>query len=738
LTKVVAFVVAGVLGGNGSAAAQDVSNGSSGWVGPWHAAIELAARLSSDTAGMADVLAAAESELALGRPESALQILSRHLLPDSVADGAPLAIHAAAQYDLGAYVEAGRVFDRAAAHATGLRRGTLRARAAEAYERGGRSARAKALYRQAAADFPDADGWLALREALITRDSKGALDLLHKVPVAGSELAAGARAVFLAREGEPATAAEALAQVGHFAKAAELALEAGLSARARELVYRAVALRERAQALEGVAMATEEFPPETADEHMGVGRAILRYGRARDAVPHSANAVNVGDSSIATLMFHGEVTEASGNRWGALAIYEAAARREGDEAGEAAYRHARTYVRLGQRTRAAQALRGFLEAYPDHSRGPAATYLLGDLRQDQGRLAAADSIFAALNEAWPSDAFASDARSRLGARTLARGDTAQAMEMFREEVEQRGSRARAAHYQIGQLAMETGDTAVARDEWENLARSDSIGYYGTMARLAAGLPPPVFAPQPPTQPSAAVLRQLAVLDLLQEVGFEDEAEALIEHLGDPDHWSVTQLMDVAEGLIARGQARAAVAVGWRLASLHRLNDPRVLRIIFPWPNRELLEREAAEFDLDPFLLVALVRQESAFDANATSRAGARGMMQLMPATARGLARQLQVDWENAYLGIADANVHLGAAHLAQMLRQYDGEVVPALAAYNAGGSRMRRWGRYPEARAKDWFRFIERIPFPETRGYVQTLLRNRELYKALFGEIENP
>ncbi|MCH7775225.1 MAG: lytic transglycosylase domain-containing protein, partial [Gemmatimonadetes bacterium] len=147
---------------------------------------------------------------------------------------------------------------------------------------------------------------------------------------------------------------------------------------------------------------------------------------------------------------------------------------------------------------------------------------------------------------------------------------------------------------------------------------------------------------------------------------------------------------------------------------------------------------AREFDLDPFLLAALVRQESAFDADATSRAGARGLMQLMPATARGLARQLGVDWDNAFLGIADANVHLGAAHLAQMLRQYGGEIVPALAAYNAGGSRVRRWLRFPEARAGDWFLFIERIPFAETRGYVQTLLRNRELYSALYGEGIDP
>jgi soluble lytic murein transglycosylase len=464
---------------------------------------------------------------------------------------------------------------------------------------------------------------------------------------------------------------------------------------------------------------------------------MLRYGRASDAVNYAAGAVAADDSSISALMFYGEVAESGGNRWGALRAYEAAARREGPEVAEAQYRHARSFVRLGQRTRAVPALRQFLEDHPDHPRASAATYLLADLRQDQRRLPEADSIYRVLQETWPSSQFASTARSRLAARALAAGDLAGAMEMFRAEVDQRGSRSRAAHYQLARLAQQTGDTAMALVEWAALAHQDSIGYYGTVARQAAGLPPPVFAPRPAVEASPEVTRQLAVLDLLQGADLQAEAEALIAHLTDSHAWDVAQLMDVAEGLIDRGQARTAVNVGWRIVGLHRLNDPRVLRIIFPWPNRELLEREAREFDLDPFLLVAMVRQESAFDPDATSRAGARGMMQLMPATALWLARRLRVDWHDSFLAVADANVHLGAAHLAQMLKQY-GDVVPALAAYNAGGSRVRRWMRYPEARARDWFSFVERIPFPETRGYVQTLLRNRELYRALYGERIRP
>jgi len=721
-----------------SASAQEVAHAGSGWLGPWHASIGLAARVSADSAAMADVLAAAESELALGRPESALELLSRHLLPDSMGEGAPLAVYAASQYAVGAFLEAGNVFDLAANHASGLRRGTLRARAARSFERGGVMGTAAELYRQAALDFPDAAGWMALREAAIIRDETRAIELLQLVPDAGRELAATVWASWLQKAGDEWGASEVLADVGRFAAAGVLAHSVGEDERARELIYRAVAVREREQALRGVEAALAESPPASVGEHTAVASAILRYGRAVDAVTHSAAAVVASDSAIASLLFHGEVTERSGNRWGALRIYQNAAAREGEEAAEAGYRAARTYVRLGQRTRAIQTLGAFLDEYPDHSRAPAAMFLLGDIRQDQRRMRAADSIFKILNEKWPGDRFASDARSRFGARALARGDLEESIAVFRTEVEQNGARSLAAQYQIARLSRDLGDTATALEEWTTLARRDSIGYYGTMARRAAGLPDPAFAPNPTLVPSVDVQRELAVLDLLQAAELDDEPAALIRHLSDPDHWEVSELMDVAEGLIARGQARFAVGIGWRIAGLHSLNDPRVLRIIFPWPHRDLLEREAAEFNLDPFLLVALVRQESAFDADATSRAGARGMMQLMPATARGLARQLHVDWNSTLLGVADANVHLGAAHLAQMLRQYNDEVVLALAAYNAGGSRVRRWMRYPEAQAGDWFLFTERIPFRETRGYVQTLLRNRELYRALYGKSIDP
>lgn len=180
----------------------------------------------------------------------------------------------------------------------------------------------------------------------------------------------------------------------------------------------------------------------------------------------------------------------------------------------------------------------------------------------------------------------------------------------------------------------------------------------------------------------------------------------------------------------RGRPTVAASLGWRAAADLSLDDPRVLRVIFPWPWRELIEAEAEEFGLDPYLLAAIIRQEAGFRRAVTSRVGARGLTQLMPGTAALTASRLGVPWRDRLLTTPDANLHLGAAHLALLLRRYRGRVVPALAAYNAGARPADRWVRMPDAGDPFWL--VEGITYPETRGYVRSVLRNHTLYQALY------
>jgi soluble lytic murein transglycosylase len=135
--------------------------------------------------------------------------------------------------------------------------------------------------------------------------------------------------------------------------------------------------------------------------------------------------------------------------------------------------------------------------------------------------------------------------------------------------------------------------------------------------------------------------------------------------------------------------------------------------------------------LDPALVAGLIRQESTWNPDAVSPVGARGLMQLMPAVGASIAsgRGYPV-WNPVLLFDPDVSMQLGTRHLASSLR---GSVDPtrALAAYNAGASRVTRWSRRPGA--SDPEQFTEWIPFVETRGYVRAVLRNRAVYGAVYG-----
>jgi soluble lytic murein transglycosylase len=242
------------------------------------------------------------------------------------------------------------------------------------------------------------------------------------------------------------------------------------------------------------------------------------------------------------------------------------------------------------------------------------------------------------------------------------------------------------------------------------------------------MPPLAIAPSAAPPPPDTVAAGLARIDTLLLAGLDTAAQAEIRLLLSRPPRDLEALLGWSEGLSARGYGAAAVRLGWQ-AALQAPGAPRVLRAIFPWPNRAAVEAEADEFGVDGLLLAAIVRQESVFDVEALSPAGARGLAQLLPSTAALTARGLDVTFYPEWITVPDLNLHLGAAHLAQLLRRFT-RLDAAVAAYNAGGTPVRRWLNRHGALDPD--RFIELIPYPETRGYVRSVLRNRELYRALY------
>ncbi len=156
----------------------------------------------------------------------------------------------------------------------------------------------------------------------------------------------------------------------------------------------------------------------------------------------------------------------------------------------------------------------------------------------------------------------------------------------------------------------------------------------------------------------------------------------------------------------------------------------VLRLLYPVHYRETIFPLARQAGLDPYLVLALVRQESRFDPRALSLSGARGLMQLMPATADWVARKMgyqALQPEDLYRpGI---NLALGIWYLAY-LRERFGSVIPALAAYNAGEERVRTWMR--EGRWDGSYARIHALPYEETRRFLRSVLRDWRVYRLLY------
>jgi len=158
--------------------------------------------------------------------------------------------------------------------------------------------------------------------------------------------------------------------------------------------------------------------------------------------------------------------------------------------------------------------------------------------------------------------------------------------------------------------------------------------------------------------------------------------------------------------------------------------PRELwRLVYPMPYEASIERFSARAKIDPMLVAGLIRQESVFQRDAVSRAGAVGLMQVLPSTGRQLARQLNLPYSRERLTEADYNLQLGTTYFADLLGR-QGTLEKALAAFNAGEDRVALW--MAERQFAEPAEFVQSIPFTETREYVQIVLRNAELYRRLY------
>lgn len=303
-------------------------------------------------------------------------------------------------------------------------------------------------------------------------------------------------------------------------------------------------------------------------------------------------------------------------------------------------------------------------------------------------------------------------------------------------------------YWLGREAEKSGDTPLARAYFGKLRDRFPQTYFGGLAiarlqALGSGTVTPVEAlsrivPPPPamavsdTIPAAAENRQ-ARADSLRTIAFDSSAElelrAAYAATGEP-----RLLLEAAQEAAKAGHYALSITTSRLIypgLEARRFEDvPREVWIAaFPLPYEKSLRAAAAHANVDPMLAAGLSRQESAWEANAVSHANAYGLMQVLPKTARLLARQQRMGYSRARLTDPEYNLRLGTVYLAGLIKTW-GSVEAALAAYNAGEDRVASWKagqNFAEAAE-----FVDTIPFTETREYVQIVLRNAAIYRRLY------
>ena len=600
-------------------------------------------------------------------------------------------LRAEAQAEVGPFEPAAAYF----ASKTGVKAQT---RAAEAYLRAGRADEARRTIDRAigagkggGAEASARAVRLGLAEASGQRDVAlaDARWILREAPESSAADAAAASIARLDPSSKP-TASELLARAEKLAAAAK--------------AEQALAAIESAKTAEGA-------PPE-ADRAHALGMALYKLRRYAEASEVLARAAKSGAKTAEDDAFHAaRALSRAGRDDEAIAAYRAlvAQHPKSPLADEASYLAARLSFLTGKNADAQVAYAAYLKKHRGGKHAGAAAY----------ELALVD--------------FADrPARARTAFAELARSEDVKAESARLRELE-------------GAAALRAGDTDGAREAFAAVIRAAPLSFPALAARAhLARMNAPAPAPIEPAEAQSASSLEVKLPPLvvaLHALGLDDEAEDALRarEREVSAAYAPRSAEALCEGYGQLDQATRRYRVGQdHVKAETLLHEPSQATrwtwdCLYPRPYLEAVRAVEAREALPRGLVHAVMRQESAFDVDVVSGAHAVGLMQLLPTTARELAKRASVPFEEGSLVRPGVNVDLGARYLAMLLKTWKGSLPLAIASYNAGPSAISRW--VEGAGPVDVDVWVARIPYPETRTYVLRVLGNLARYAYLEGGV---
>ncbi len=433
-------------------------------------------------------------------------------------------------------------------------------------------------------------------------------------------------------------------------------------------------------------------------------------------------------------------------------------------AADAMMLRARKLMKSGENRLGRELLLSLDEKYPKEAPAEEAGYLAAWLAMQAGDFERAVADFERFEARHPDSRKRDEARwfksfslIRAGQLEKARVSLASLLEGFPKS--QLVPQARYWQTRAAQLMLEvpdagTGPVALAGDagaapkapvlptresliaEYRTLIATSPGSFYALLAqerlRELGEEPPPTFGEAPKTlkvapPPELKLAQELAKTGLFRDAG--EEVQAVLQTVG-----SAEAALRMGHAMQALGEygAAHALAARWLWGAVYTLRTPEAIALMYPRAYQETVEKQSKDHGLDPFMAWAIMRRESAFRPEVSSVADARGLMQLIPPTARAIAKELNLDPpEPDELYSPEENVTLGTWYLSALLERFQGHPSLCAAAYNAGAKPVVHWAEERASLPLDMW--VEEIPYKETRGYVKQVTADYYIYQALSG-----
>ena len=427
-----------------------------------------------------------------------------------------------------------------------------------------------------------------------------------------------------------------------------------------------------------------------------------------------------------------------------------------EKAPEALYWLGRTYLRKGKEGAFITSSIGFLKQFKKDERYPEVLFRLGSIYAERDDIENAFIYLDRIIREYPLDSYASDSLWKKGWILYKTGNSDGAALIFNKIINSPGENAYKAQamYWRAKVLGKTGDYEAMDKDLCRLCGDYGKSFYCLFSRYYQGnkddenpVCHPEFISGSQMMQGEEIPKQvrddrsnheeqsLKRIRLFLYLGLKDDAIAEVLRLRNRTNGNKEISIMLASILSSLGEYnRAMYTIRPYIPSLKSDNgygsDNRLWPLVYPAGYSDLITKYALRSNLDPFLVYAIIREESWFNKEAVSPAGALGLMQLMPGTAKQVAKESYAGRESLF--DPEVNIELGTRFFSERLRQFDGNIFLAIASYNAGPEAVEKWMRELDGVELD--EFIEDIPYKETREYVKKVFRSYMEYYRLYKE----